>query len=730
MESLALAGEQPIQIWREPTGVLQASKAHARADLGARPRLLPRARPRAADADAAHFWAASRAMRLLVSDDKMLAIDTFFRKARLSPRARTRRWRSCPPRSAASATPTATASDQVFAKRVPWEFKLFGYKPAPWATTRSSVMMSRLASYVNVAGANAGRLGALAGRDDPGRRRAWPPRGLVSRRTRRPRTWSWAAAGASSAKPSCPPRSSGTPPSRSPSRPTTWVIAPGKTKHGRALLARRSAPRGQRSAGGVVRVRAGAGRRVSDGRRHGRPAGDPDRPQRRRCLGRHLQLPRRRRLPGSRRYKRSASTGATRAASPRGSRSRCAARVIKPQEEARRRARALRKRAWVARRRSALARLPAGRPSGPSLDWHGRMLDPVDAGDHRRAERRGGLSLLGQLEDGVELGSPPTATARSATRSSRAPGRGAAPASPGSLCRSRAGCRRTTGRASRRRRSYRGRSIRRTVFSRPPTQNLNAYARRQAQTCTMGTLALGPDRRGAGGPQRLDGRGGARAPAGSALAPGGRLPGRSFSPRGGRPAGESRWRSGTGAARWTRTRRRCSSAFTARLFAEVFGGALGAGVAGHLVRETGMLADFYDAFDKVLLAPASPWFGARTQADIWRAAALPARRRCRRWRGATIETVMMTHLLLWRQAAPGFSASTADRSPSKAAAPPSIEGADLPKRGPRHVVRAQLPDGCGPRRARHSLGAGGQSFRSALLAVVRFSTSSAGSLVG
>jgi penicillin amidase len=59
-------------------------------------------------------------------------------------------------------------------------------------------------------------------------------------------------------------------------------------------------------------------------------------------------------------------------------------------------------------------------------------------------------------------------------------------------------------------------------------------------------------------------------------------------------------------------------AFYRELLIEVFGGVMGAGVVKHLLGETGMFVDFFDAFDRVLLAPDSKWLRGEVRADVWR----------------------------------------------------------------------------------------------------------------
>jgi penicillin amidase len=64
--------------------------------------------------------------------------------------------------------------------------------------------------------------------------------------------------------------------------------------------------------------------------------------------------------------------------------------------------------------------------------------------------------------------------------------------------------------------------------------------------------------------------------------------------------------------------------FYRALYADVFGGVLGADVVRHLLGETGMFADFFEAFDRVLLAPSSAWFRGATRDEIFRRVAAGA----------------------------------------------------------------------------------------------------------
>lgn len=56
------------------------------------------------------------------------------------------------------------------------------------------------------------------------------------------------------------------------------------------------------------------------------------------------------------------------------------------------------------------------------------------------------------------------------------------------------------------------------------------------------------------------------------------------------------------------------------LIEEVFGGGLGGPVVEHLLDATGVFIDFYQNFDRVLLAESSPWFAGRDREAVYRAA--------------------------------------------------------------------------------------------------------------
>jgi penicillin amidase len=85
--------------------------------------------------------------------------------------------------------------------------------------------------------------------------------------------------------------------------------------------------------------------------------------------------------------------------------------------------------------------------------------------------------------------------------------------------------------------------------------------------------------------------------------------------------------------------------FRRELLLEVFGRVLGREPVLHLLDETGILADFYTVFDRVLLAERSAWFGGRTREEIWRRAALRALAGpARPW--GDVQQVTLRHLLL------------------------------------------------------------------------------------
>jgi penicillin amidase len=80
------------------------------------------------------------------------------------------------------------------------------------------------------------------------------------------------------------------------------------------------------------------------------------------------------------------------------------------------------------------------------------------------------------------------------------------------------------------------------------------------------------------------------------------------------------------------------------LLVEVFGGAMGPAVVRHLLGETGVFADFFAAFDRVLLAPSSTWLpAADREAAFRRAIARGLEGEARPWRER--QQIVLAHML-------------------------------------------------------------------------------------
>ena len=60
--------------------------------------------------------------------------------------------------------------------------------------------------------------------------------------------------------------------------------------------------------------------------------------------------------------------------------------------------------------------------------------------------------------------------------------------------------------------------------------------------------------------------------------------------------------------------------FYSALLVEMFGPGCGTAVVEHLRDATGTFVDFYQNFDRVLVAESSPWLGSRTRDEVWRSA--------------------------------------------------------------------------------------------------------------
>ena len=100
--------------------------------------------------------------------------------------------------------------------------------------------------------------------------------------------------------------------------------------------------------------------------------------------------------------------------------------------------------------------------------------------------------------------------------------------------------------------------------------------------------------------------------------------------------------------------------FYQELYREVFGrSGMGEKVIDFLAAQTGVFIDFYENFDRILLAPQSAWFGGQTREEIYRKAAERALAADpQEW--ARDRQIMMAHILLGGKL-PGFAGF--DRGP-------------------------------------------------------------------
>lgn len=90
-----------------------------------------------------------RGSELLTASEEMLEIDRFFRRLNFRSDSDHEIDRiSTQDRLLADAY--CSGVNAALRKKIPWEFKLFGYKPPPWQI-RDSVVMSRLAGYISLA---------------------------------------------------------------------------------------------------------------------------------------------------------------------------------------------------------------------------------------------------------------------------------------------------------------------------------------------------------------------------------------------------------------------------------------------------------------------------------------------------------------------------------------------------------------------------------------------------
>jgi penicillin amidase len=93
--------------------------------------------------------------------------------------------------------------------------------------------------------------------------------------------------------------------------------------------------------------------------------------------------------------------------------------------------------------------------------------------------------------------------------------------------------------------------------------------------------------------------------------------------------------------------------FYKELYREVFGkSGFGETVIDYLDQETGAFIDFYENFDRVLLAEESPWFGDQSRAAVYRQAAQKALSvEPKRWK--EVQQFRLNHILLGSKL-PGF----------------------------------------------------------------------------
>lgn len=89
------------------------------------------------------------ASELLDSSDELLEIDTFFRKMNFSSSLKTE-VEKLTEESKINCKAYCDGINEVLNKTYPWEFKLVGYKPEPW-TIEDSILISRITGYITLA---------------------------------------------------------------------------------------------------------------------------------------------------------------------------------------------------------------------------------------------------------------------------------------------------------------------------------------------------------------------------------------------------------------------------------------------------------------------------------------------------------------------------------------------------------------------------------------------------
>ena len=90
-----------------------------------------------------------RGSEILDASDEMLGIDRFFRRLNLGEGAEEELTR-CDPHTRELAEAYCTGVNEAFARRVPWELRLLGYRHEPW-TAADGFLTARLSGYVALA---------------------------------------------------------------------------------------------------------------------------------------------------------------------------------------------------------------------------------------------------------------------------------------------------------------------------------------------------------------------------------------------------------------------------------------------------------------------------------------------------------------------------------------------------------------------------------------------------
>lgn len=90
-----------------------------------------------------------RASEILDAGDEMLAIDTFFRRMNWADNT-SAEVKKLSPRAKAVLDAYCDGVNRAFSEKIPWECRLFGYKPEPWCA-KDSILISRMIGYLTLA---------------------------------------------------------------------------------------------------------------------------------------------------------------------------------------------------------------------------------------------------------------------------------------------------------------------------------------------------------------------------------------------------------------------------------------------------------------------------------------------------------------------------------------------------------------------------------------------------